>query len=130
MNTKAFLDLCMVDNLYVKFHFLIFIIRTKNKVTLARIQFLYNYLKTIQIVLVQISEAYLRSTLRFLSQKRDVLSSAYAAKLPSFCSKNMSNVFILESKDSSMDPWGTPFSIFDHMLKDEFILILCSRPTK
>ena len=27
-----------------------------------------------------------------------------------------------------MDAWGTQFSIFDHGLKDEFILILCSVP--
>ena len=29
-----------------------------------------------------------------------------------------------------MDLWGTPYSIFDHVLKDEFILTLCSRSTK
>ena len=29
-----------------------------------------------------------------------------------------------------MDPWGTTYSIFDHVLKDEFILILCSRHNK
>ena len=56
----------------------------------------------------------MRSTSRFLSQKYGVLSSAYAAKLTSFCSKNMTNVFILKNKDPSMDPWDTPYSIFDH----------------
>ena len=30
----------------------------------------------------------------------------------------MSNVFILKSKGPSIDPWGTPFYIFDHVLKD------------
>ena len=39
MNTKKLLDLYIVDNLSVKFYFLIFIIRTKNKVTLVRIHF-------------------------------------------------------------------------------------------
>ena len=56
----------------------------------------------------------LRSTSRFLSQTYGVLSSAYAAKLTSFCSKNVSNVFILKNKDPSMDPWDTQYSIFDH----------------
>ena len=42
----------------------------------------------------------------------------------------MSNVFILKSKGPSMDPWGTPNFIFDHVLKDEFILILCLRSNK
>ena len=42
----------------------------------------------------------------------------------------MSYVFILKSKGPSMDPWGTPFFVFDHVLKDEFILIICSRPDK
>ena len=37
----------------------------------------------------------------------------------------MSNVYILKHKSPSIDPWGTPDSIFDHVLKDEFILILC-----
>ena len=40
------------------------------------------------------------------------------------------NVLILKSKGCSMDPWGTSYSIFDHVLKDEFILILRSRPNK
>ena len=42
----------------------------------------------------------------------------------------MSNAFILKSKGPNMDTWGTPYSIFDHMLKDEFILALCSWSTK
>ena len=33
MNTKEFLELCIVDNLSVKFFFLMFFITTKNKVT-------------------------------------------------------------------------------------------------
>ena len=37
----------------------------------------------------------------------------------------MSDVFILKSKGPNMDPWGTPSSIFDHVLKDEFVLIPC-----
>ena len=39
MNTKKFLDLCIVDNLSIKSYFFIFIIRTENKVTLVRIHF-------------------------------------------------------------------------------------------
>ena len=37
----------------------------------------------------------------------------------------MSNVFILKSKGPGMDPWGTPYYIFDHVLKNEFTLIIC-----
>ena len=29
-----------------------------------------------------------------------------------------------------MDPWGTSYSTFDHVLKDGFILIFCPRPNK
>ena len=57
MNTKKVLDLCVVDNLSVKFYFLIFIVRTNNKVPLVRMIFSYDYLTTIQVVLVHISEA-------------------------------------------------------------------------
>ena len=51
-NTEKSLDLYIVDNLSVKFYFHIFIIRTKNN------SFSYDYLKTIQLVLVHISKAY------------------------------------------------------------------------
>ena len=42
----------------------------------------------------------------------------------------MPNLFVLKIKGSSMDLWGTPCSIFDHMLKDELGLIPCSLPSK
>ena len=121
MNTKKFLELCIVDNLSVKFFFLMFFITTKNKVTFVRIHFhiiIWNSFSTHIWSL-------LRSTSRFLSVKYGVLLSVFAAKLASFFSKNMDNVFVLQSKIPSMDPWGKLFSFFDHVLKDDFILILC-----
>ena len=39
MNTRKFFDSYIVDNLSVKFYFLVFIIRIMNNVTLARIHF-------------------------------------------------------------------------------------------
>ena len=108
---------------------LIFIITTENKVTLVRIHFhilFESYSNSFSAHIRSLR----RSTSRFLSQKYGVLSAAYAAKLTSFCSKNMSNVFILKSKGPNIHPWGTPYSIFDNVLKDEFILTLWSRSTK
>ena len=37
---------------------------------------------------------------------------------------------MLKDKGPSMDHWGTPNSSFEHVLKDGFILILCSLPQK
>ena len=89
---------------------------------LARINFSYNYLKSIQVVVVHISEAYWKALqfcciCRWRYTKYGVSPFAYAAKLVSFCSKSTSNAFILKSKGPSMNPWGTPVSIFDHVLK-------------
>ena len=59
-----------------------------------------------------------------------VLSSAYAVKFTSFCLKNMCTAFTLKSKGPSMNPRSTPYSIFDHVLKDNFNLVLCLQPNK
>ena len=61
-------------------------------------------MKTIQVVLVHISEAYWEVLQGLYQNKYGVLWSTYAAKLTSFCSKNMSNVFILKNKVPSMNP--------------------------
>ena len=118
------MDLGFVDNLTVIFYFIFFIIRKGHT---CQNSFPYNYLKTIQVDLVHISETYCEVLQGF--DQKNVSKSIIIC----ICSKIdilLFNVFILKSKDPSMDPSSTPYSVFDHMLKDNFILVLSLRSTK
>ena len=118
VNTKTFLDFVLLITSPLSSIFLFSLLELRIRWHLSEFVFMQLFKKHSNRSSAHIWSL-LRSTLRFLSQKYGVLSSAYAAKLTSFCSKNMSNVFILKSKGPSIDPWDTPFSIFDHVLKDK-----------
>ena len=128
MNTKTFLDFVLLITSPLSSIFLFSLLEWRIRWHLPEFIFLSlsgNYSNSFSANIWSL----LRSTSMFLSQKYVLLSSAHAAKVTCVCSKNMSNVFIFKSKGPSMDPWDAPFSIFDHVLKDEFILVFCSRPT-
>ena len=106
MNTKKFLDLCIIDELNFVFFFSSLELRIRWHLSeFIFVQLFENYSNSFSAHICSL----LRSNWRLLSQKYGVLSSSCAVELTFFVRRTCLMYFYWKVKVAVRIPWGRPF---------------------